>query len=390
MYTLGAQRRCRARAGRPGRRRGRAGPRSTGAATSPTTARASWSATPSSPWAPDHTTAGRTCTGSSRWSSTRWPTSACRRGTWDGFAGYPGVWVGLDEHRRRIAGPRKIAAIGVRTARGRTTHGFALNVTTDLADVRPHRAVRDRRPTGHLAGRRGTDLWAVRGVEAVVVAAEAVWGPVEDVQLVTAGPSSGPDVGRRADGPVGPAARTGDVGGPAPVPVALGRRADASPAPASTGPGRGRPRRRRGPATSASRRGSGSRSRMGERLPRPQADHARPRPRHGVRGGRLPQHLRVLGRRHRHLHDQRRRAAPGPAASAWSTPASRCPLDPGEPDRVAEAGRAAWAWPTPWSPAWPATTWPMAAPVAFAATIAAIRRRSARHDRRGADLGLQG
>ena len=30
-------------------------------------------------------------------------------------------------------GPRKIAAIGVRTAKGRTTHGFALNVHTDLA-----------------------------------------------------------------------------------------------------------------------------------------------------------------------------------------------------------------------------------------------------------------
>lgn len=47
--------------------------------------------------------------------------------------GYPGVWVGLDEHPAAgWAGPRKIAAVGVRTARGRTTHGFALNVTTDL------------------------------------------------------------------------------------------------------------------------------------------------------------------------------------------------------------------------------------------------------------------
>jgi lipoate-protein ligase B len=38
-------------------------------------------------------------------------------------AGRPGVWVG-DE---------KIAAIGVRISRGVTTHGFALNVNTDLA-----------------------------------------------------------------------------------------------------------------------------------------------------------------------------------------------------------------------------------------------------------------
>ncbi len=42
--------------------------------------------------------------------------------------GYPGVWVdpGSDD-------PRKICAIGVRIVRGRTTHGFALNVAPDLA-----------------------------------------------------------------------------------------------------------------------------------------------------------------------------------------------------------------------------------------------------------------
>ncbi len=38
-----------------------------------------------------------------------------------------GVWVGLDD-----AVPRKIAAIGVRITRGRTMHGFALNVDPDL------------------------------------------------------------------------------------------------------------------------------------------------------------------------------------------------------------------------------------------------------------------
>jgi lipoate-protein ligase B len=38
-------------------------------------------------------------------------------------AGRPGVWVG----------DAKIAAIGVRISRGVTTHGFALNVNTDLA-----------------------------------------------------------------------------------------------------------------------------------------------------------------------------------------------------------------------------------------------------------------
>ncbi|MGD0743055.1 MAG: lipoyl synthase [Acidimicrobiales bacterium] len=41
--------------------------------------------------------------------------------------GYPGVWVEPDG-----PAPRKICAVGVRVARGRTMHGFALNVDTDL------------------------------------------------------------------------------------------------------------------------------------------------------------------------------------------------------------------------------------------------------------------
>jgi lipoic acid synthetase len=45
----------------------------------------------------------------------------------EGFAleGFPGVWVDRDD-------PRKIAAIGVKLTRGRSMHGFALNVSTDL------------------------------------------------------------------------------------------------------------------------------------------------------------------------------------------------------------------------------------------------------------------
>ncbi|HTN79741.1 MAG TPA: lipoyl synthase [Acidimicrobiales bacterium] len=41
---------------------------------------------------------------------------------------YPGVWVDVGSDS-----PRKIAAIGVRLSRGRTMHGFALNVSTDLS-----------------------------------------------------------------------------------------------------------------------------------------------------------------------------------------------------------------------------------------------------------------
>ena len=41
---------------------------------------------------------------------------------------FPGVWIDPDGSQ-----PRKIAAIGVRLSRGRTMHGFALNVSTDLS-----------------------------------------------------------------------------------------------------------------------------------------------------------------------------------------------------------------------------------------------------------------
>ncbi len=41
--------------------------------------------------------------------------------------GFPGVWLGIG-----MANERKIAAIGVRLSRGRSMHGFALNVDVDL------------------------------------------------------------------------------------------------------------------------------------------------------------------------------------------------------------------------------------------------------------------
>ncbi len=56
--------------------------------------------------------------------------------------GFTGVWTDRG----------KVAAIGVRVARGVSMHGFALNVDPDLAVLRAHRPLRDRRPTRHLDG----------------------------------------------------------------------------------------------------------------------------------------------------------------------------------------------------------------------------------------------
>jgi lipoic acid synthetase len=47
--------------------------------------------------------------------------------------GFAGVWLDAENERRR-----KISAIGVRLAHGRTMHGFALNVDPDMAYMRQH------------------------------------------------------------------------------------------------------------------------------------------------------------------------------------------------------------------------------------------------------------
>jgi len=49
------------------------------------------------------------------------------------FPGFAGVWLDPDSDRRR-----KISAIGVRLANGRTMHGFALNVAPDMTYLRRH------------------------------------------------------------------------------------------------------------------------------------------------------------------------------------------------------------------------------------------------------------
>jgi lipoic acid synthetase len=107
--------------------------------------------------------------------------------------GYPGVWLGLDEPEHesgsppgRGGGPRKVCAIGVRTARGRSTHGFALNVDPDLGYFdhivpcgigdRPVTSLRAEGWTGSVA----------EAVDAVVAAARRQWDGDAEVEAVTA------------------------------------------------------------------------------------------------------------------------------------------------------------------------------------------------------------
>lgn len=100
---------------------------------------------------------------------------------------YPGVWIDPSAPGTGRDGPRKLAAIGVRTARGRTTHGFGLNVTTDLAwfdhivpcGITGH-------PMTSLAA-EGFSVTMAEAVDAVLTAAGGIWGPMDDVASVTDG-----------------------------------------------------------------------------------------------------------------------------------------------------------------------------------------------------------
>lgn len=85
---------------------------------------------------------------------------------------YPGVWVDVSGPE-----PRKIAAIGVRLAKGRTMHGFALNVTTDLTYMREHIVacgIADR-PVTSLA-EEGVDVPLRDVVDVVARLAAERWG----------------------------------------------------------------------------------------------------------------------------------------------------------------------------------------------------------------------
>lgn len=85
---------------------------------------------------------------------------------------YPGVWVGVSG-----LDPRKICAIGVRLARGRTMHGFALNVAPEMAYMRQYIVpcgIPDK-PVTSLA-EEGIDTTLEQVAEVVARHAEATWG----------------------------------------------------------------------------------------------------------------------------------------------------------------------------------------------------------------------
>ncbi len=87
------------------------------------------------------------------------------------LGGYPGVWVDPDGPN-----PRKIAAIGVRVSRGRSMHGFALNVDPDMemfGHIVPC-GIADK-PVTCLAA-EGVAVGMQQVVDAVSARAREVWG----------------------------------------------------------------------------------------------------------------------------------------------------------------------------------------------------------------------
>ncbi len=125
--------------------------------------------------------------------------------------GYPGVWVDPDGPN-----PRKICAIGVRVSRGRSMHGFALNVEPDMSyfgHIVPC-GIADKPVTSLAAeglsvsmrsvvdavARRATSVWAYRRIDRQDVA----W-KVEETDLApfTRGQGPGPAVDRGQPAPEG-------------------------------------------------------------------------------------------------------------------------------------------------------------------------------------------
>ena len=274
--------------------RGRAGAAPTGAATSPTTGPASWSATRSSPCpasgAAAWPTPSPTCARSSSWSSTcsptsAWPTPAGSTATPACGSAPESDRPAQDRRHRRAAHPGPLDARLRPQRRPRP------------GDVRPHRAVRHRRQgASPRCAAEGIDVAMREVVDAV--AARAVERGRRPTSSGRRGVASPPD-------DLAPFSR-GEPG-----PASDERRVPAVTGTAARAAGRGRRRRRARHRRAQARVAAGQGPARAEDYRPCASDDARPRPGHRVRGGGLPQHLRVLGRRHRHVHDQRRALHPG-------------------------------------------------------------------------------
>ncbi len=142
----------------------------------------------------------------------------------DRLDGFPGVWVGGPDS------PRKIAAVGVRLSRGRSMHGFALNVDVDPTwfDHIVPCGITDKAVTS--LRREGVDATLEEVTDIVAARAAAILAPgrpVERADVAWRHATSDLSAFSRGEGP-GEAIKPERPAKPerAGVPVQLGRRLD--------------------------------------------------------------------------------------------------------------------------------------------------------------------
>ncbi len=144
--------------------------------------------------------------------------------------GYPGVWVDPDG-----PDPRKICAVGVRVSRGRSMHGFALNVDPDMSyfgHIVPC-GIADKPVTSMTAEGNSAPMASV--VDALSRRAESLWGYTRVDRRDVAWRVSESDLApfTRGEGPGGAVAGEHSRPGAAPVRMLDRRLAEAGVAPES-------------------------------------------------------------------------------------------------------------------------------------------------------------